>query len=200
LRRFYRISEIADKEHTILKKRKGKNGYRLTILNLDPSKLLSDCFKNFRSSILFSATLIPFDYFKKILFNQKTVSCISFPSPFPEENCSVVIRTDIDTRYNKRDDSINPLCEAIFEAVEAKNGNYIVFFPSYSYMNQTKECFIELYPEQSIHLQESGMDESERAHFLDRFSREEDNETLLAFAVMGGIFGEGIDLKGDRLI
>jgi len=199
LRRFYRISELAEKEHTILKKRVRKNGFELTVLNLDPSKLLNDCFKKCWSSIIFSATLIPSEYFTRILFNKKDTPFISLPSPFPEKNCQVIVRTDIDTRYKQRDSSIDPICRTIYETINAKAGNYITFFPSYSYMNKTKERFNELYPDHLIHIQENRMDETERAQFLNLFNNEE-NKTITAFAVMGGIFGEGIDLKGDKLI
>ena len=199
LRRFYRISEMADKEHTELKKRRGKSGLKLTILNLDPSKLLNQSFKQFRSSILFSATLIPYEYFSRILFNRDDVPFISLPSPFPEENCSVCIRTDIETRYNKRDDSLVSLCESIFEASQSKEGNYLIFFPSYAYLNKVADYFHDNYPDIDIHIQESGMDEYQREVFLERFSTEHESP-LLAFAVMGGIFGEGIDLKGEKLI
>jgi len=199
LRRFYRISEMMDNEHTILQKRMGNNGLKLTILNLDPSKLLNQSFKQFRSSILFSATLIPYEYFSKILFNNNDTPFISLPSPFPGENCSVCIRTDIETRYNKRDQSISSLCESIYETFTARKGKYIVFFPSYSYMNRAIEQFSDEYPQVSIHVQESGMNENARSDYLDRFS-EQNGSSLLAFAVMGGIFGEGIDLKGEKLI
>ncbi|MDA3809150.1 MAG: ATP-dependent DNA helicase [Spirochaetaceae bacterium] len=199
LRRFYKISELADKEHTFLQKRKGHNGLKISTLNLDPSKLLDESFKQFRSTILFSATLNPFAYFQRILFIEKDVPFISLPSPFPEKNCSVYIRTDIETRYNKRKDSILPLCRSIYETLSVKEGNYIVFFPSYTYMNQVKEHFEELYPGQKIHIQESGMNEDQRTEYLERFTDQKDSN-ILAFAVMGGIFGEGIDLKGEKLI
>ena len=199
LRRFYKISEMADKEHTILKKRRGKNGFKLTILNLDPSKLLNKSFIQFRSSILFSATLIPYKYFSKILFNEDKIPFISLPSPFPGENCIVCIRTDIETRYNKREDSLDSLCESIFETYKSREGNYIVFFPSYSYLNKAAEYFKKINPSLEIHIQESSMDEIQRELYLQKFS-EDNNSSVLAFAVMGGIFGEGIDLKGEKLI
>ena len=199
LRRFYRISELAGEDHSILLKRSGINKLELSVLNLDPSKLLSQSFKQFYSSILFSATLIPNEYFSRILFNRKDIPFISLPSPFPEKNCSVCVRTDIETRYNKRDESMNTLCSAIYESTRQQEGNYLVFFPSYSYMNKTIEHFSLKYPRVTLHTQESGMNEDERNSYLKRFS-ENKNGPVLAFAVMGGIFGEGIDLKGEKLI
>ncbi|MBI9098913.1 MAG: ATP-dependent DNA helicase [Spirochaetaceae bacterium] len=199
LRRFYRISEMAAKEHTILVQRKGKSGLRLTILNLDPSKLLELTFRQFQSTILFSATLIPYEYFSRILFNRKDIPFISLPSPFPEENCTVCIRTDIETKYNRRDDSLEALCESIYRATEFRKGNYLVFFPSYGYLNKAVGLFEEKYPTVNIHIQESGMNEDQRTEYLEKFSSE-NNGPVLAFAVMGGIFSEGIDLKGEKLI
>lgn len=199
LRRFYKISEMAEDEHSILLKKSGINKLKLSILNLDPSKLLGQSFKQFYSSILFSATLIPYEYFSKILFNSNDIPFISLSSPFPGNNCAVCIRTDIETRYNKRGDSLESLCEAIYESTVLHAGNYLVFFPSYSYMNKTIDSFSEKYPDIEIHTQESGMNEEERNAYLARFS-ENRRGPVLAFAVMGGIFGEGIDLKGEKLI
>lgn len=199
LRRFYRISELAEDDHSILLKRSGMNRLKLSILNLDPSKLLGQSFKQFCSSILFSATLIPYEYFSRILFNRDDIPYMSLPSPFPAENCSVCIRTDIETRYNKRDDSLDNLCIAIYESTSLHEGNYLVFFPSYSYMDKAIERFSEKYPAVAIHTQASGMNEEERNSYLAKFSAEETGP-VLAFAVMGGIFGEGIDLKGKKLI
>jgi DNA excision repair protein ERCC-2 len=199
LRRFYRISELVDKEHAILFKRSGINRLELILLNLDPSKLLSQTFRLFYSSIIFSATLIPYEYFSRIIFNRRDIPFMSLPSPFPEKNCSVCIRTDIETKYNKRDETLESLCEVIFESTLQHEGNYLVFFPSYSYLRKAVEYFSLKYPQIEIHIQESGMNEEERNSYLDRFA-DGDSRPVLAFAVMGGIFGEGIDLKGKKLI
>ncbi|MBB6481641.1 ATP-dependent DNA helicase [Spirochaeta isovalerica] len=199
MRRFYRISELAGEQHTVLIRRKGQSCLTLSLLNMDPAPLLEKAFKQFRSSVLFSATLIPSQYFCRTLFGEQEIAFLSLPSPFPEENCSICIRTDIETRYNKREESLPALCSAIERAFSVREGNYIVFFPSYSYMEQAVEFFRNHYPERDIHLQESGMTEEDRSSYLDRFSRD-GADSLLAFAVMGGIFGEGIDLKGEKLI
>jgi len=199
MRRFYRISELAGEEHTVLIKRKGSSGLTLSLLNMDPAPLLKKTFNQFRSSLLFSATLIPAEYFQRTIFGEDGADFLSLPSPFPPGNCSICIRSDIETRYNKRTDTLADLCRAIESAFAAKAGNYIVFFPSYSYMEQAEEYFRENFPHRNIHIQESGMSEEERTSYLDRFSDDESG-SLLAFALMGGIFGEGIDLKGESLI
>ncbi|MBN2659056.1 MAG: ATP-dependent DNA helicase [Spirochaetales bacterium] len=199
LRRFYRISELAGEQHRVLIRRIGEKGLKLSLLNMDPAPLLEKMFKQFRSSALFSATLIPSEYFCRTLFGEEEIPFITLSSPFPAENCAVCIRTDIETRYSKRHESLPDLCRAIESAFAAKEGNYLVFFPSYSYMEQAFDYFGLHFPDRKIHRQESGMSEEDRSSFLDRFS-EDEWDSLLAFAVMGGIFGEGIDLKGEKLI
>lgn len=83
--------------------------------------------------------------------------------------------------------------------VQEKQGNYLAFFPSYAYLKQVQQVFTDRYPQIPILAQESGLDETARADFLARFYAENE-QTLLGFCVMGGVFGEGIDLAGDRLI
>ena len=199
LRRFYKISEIAGEAHKVLVKRIGKDGLVLSLLNMDPAPFLKKAFKPFCSSALFSATLIPSDYFKRTLFGDLKIPFLSLPSPFPPENSCFCIRTDIETKYAKREESLPLLCRAIVKTYSAREGNYLVFFPSYNYMEKAANYLKDNFEGLSLYVQESGMSEEERSHYVDRFSRQGE-ENILAFALMGGIFGEGIDLKGEKLI
>jgi DNA excision repair protein ERCC-2 len=105
----------------------------------------------------------------------------------------------IETTYKKRDESYGDIAESIAAAVSQHTGNYLVFFPSYRYMAEVSERFVDNHPDVETLVQETGMSEREREAFLAVF--EEDNtHTTVAFAVMGGIFGEGIDLVGERLV
>jgi DNA excision repair protein ERCC-2 len=78
-------------------------------------------------------------------------------------------------------------------------GNYLVFFPSYAYLAAVLELLKEKLPQRQLLVQDRGMTEAARETFLAQFSAT-NQETLVGLAVMGGIFGEGIDLVGDRLI
>ena len=105
----------------------------------------------------------------------------------------------ISTRYRQRDASIRPISDALAALASSRVGNYLAFFPSYAYLRQVWEDFTARYPDIGTLVQESGLDDAGRAAFLERFSPCPE-KTLLGFGVMGGIFGEGVDLAGDRLI
>jgi DNA excision repair protein ERCC-2 len=83
--------------------------------------------------------------------------------------------------------------------VQGRRGNYLVYFPSYQYLNAVLVEFQVCHPAVPVLVQRPGMSESERDAFLAAFSMEH-GETLVGFAVLGGVFGEGIDLVGERLI
>jgi Rad3-related DNA helicase len=122
---------------------------------------------------------------------------IKVDSPFKKEQLDVGIYP-ISTRYNDREKTLHMIATTIFEKISSKKGNYLVFFPSYKYLLQFAEFFCGNYPDIKTIVQDVGMSENEREEFLAKFSSE-NKETLVGFAVLGGIFSEGIDLKGDRL-
>tara|TARA_B110000238_G_scaffold61648_1_gene67667 strand:+ start:156 stop:920 length:765 start_codon:yes stop_codon:yes gene_type:complete len=120
------------------------------------------------------------------------------PTPFPAENLGVFVTSYIPTTYRRREDSIYDLVDSLAEIVKAKKGNYIAFFPSHVYLRSALEKFTERYPGMKTLQQSSMMSDEERLEFLTEF---DDVETeKLGFAVMGGVFGEGVDLKGSKLI
>jgi DNA excision repair protein ERCC-2 len=122
-----------------------------------------------------------------------------FQSPFPVENVSLLVHNGIATRYAQRADSYAAIASAIETICNAHVGNYLVFFPSYAYLAAVLELLKERLPERQLLIQDRGMTETEREAFLSKFS-ENNQETLVGLAVMGGVFGEGIDLVGERLI
>jgi DNA excision repair protein ERCC-2 len=122
-----------------------------------------------------------------------------FQSPFPQENVCLLIQNKISTKYTHRDDSYTAIAEAIEAIYSARVGNYLVYFPSYAYLAAVLELLKERLPENQLLVQARAMTETEREDFLDRFSTA-NQETLVGLAVMGGVFGEGIDLVGERLI
>lgn len=162
---------------------------------LDPSELIQKVGISYRARIYFSATLEPLDYFLNMLGGSKEDYRISLTSPFAREQSDVHIYP-LSTRYRDREQSIVPIVRRITSMVHEKTGNYLVFFPSYQYMNTVLEEWKET--DIATLVQGSGMGEAEREAFLANFSL--DNKgSLVGFAVLGGIFSEGIDLKGDRL-
>jgi len=152
-----------------------------------------------KSSILFSATLTPLPYYRDILGGTSEDFMVSLPSPFEPEHLQLVSHCGISTKYKDRESSYEPITQTIYQTVLHKKGNYFVFFPSYEYMHKIYEIFTIQYPEVETVLQKTDMSEDERADFMARFNSENPS-TLVGFTVLGGIFSEGIDLKGDRLI
>lgn len=195
---FLNICELYDRHYTTIVEVEGPE-VTVTLFCLDPSQIIGDALERAVATILFSATLTPLPYYRDILGGAEGDYLLSLPSPFPQERLLLAAHTGISTKYNHRPQSIAPIAEAIRLTVSQRKGNYLVFFPSYEYMRQVHEAFTEACPDVEALLQQGRMNEEERLAFLSRF--DEDNpETLVGFAVLGGIFSEGIDLKGERLI
>lgn len=171
----------------------------LKLFCIDPSFLLSESMKKFKSVILFSATFLPIDYYKYLLGGENDVA-IRLDSPFDSSMCLRLIAEDVSTRYQDRDSSYTHICRYIKHVVDNLQGNYFIFFPSYQYLINVHKTFIELYGDAYIlHVQSSNMSEFERESFLENF-KENPSHSHIGFCVLGGIYSEGIDLKYDRLI
>jgi len=170
----------------------------ITLFCLDPSAVIREGLTRGVSSIYFSATLTPLDYYRKILGGSSGDHIISLPSPFDPGHLRVIVHRGISTRYSVREKSYVHVAKAIYTALSAIKGNYLVFFPSYSYMQRVYSIFCDNYSGMNVLLQEKEMPEDKRADFLSMF-KDDNSETLAGFTVLGGIFSEGIDLVGDRL-
>src|SRR5690554_40777 len=165
---------------------------------IDPSYLISKACKKARASIFFSATLQPIDYFLNSLGAGPDTVAINLPSPFPSDHLCLMVATDVSTRYRDRDYSYERIAHYIRNTTSLRTGNYLVFFPSYAYMESVYDLYIDLWPEDRTLKQDRFMDDEQREAFLASFEQGP-RESLIGFAVMGGIFSEGIDLTGDRL-
>ncbi len=170
-----------------------------TLYCLDPTGVISKKLEYARAAALFSATLTPLPYHREVLGGCETDGMLALSSPFESERMLLLAHHGISTKYADRQGSVLPLCEAIFEAVSHKRGNYLVYFPSFEYLREVSGAFLAAYPAMQTLVQDSAMDEESRAAFLARFAAENE-ETLVGFCVLGGIFSEGIDLVGERLI
>lgn len=194
---FMKILELYDENYVTCYDKTSRDFY-IKLFCADPSKLLRSTMSKGRASILFSATLSPPDYFKNILGGGSDSRMVTLPSPFPEENLCVYIDDTISTKYRMRQLSYGRIADEILVTVNAKIGNYIVFFPSFEYLNEVYYKFMGIKAGIRTIYQTPGMTESARQQFLDEFDSFGET-SLVGFAVMGGIFGEGIDLTGDRL-
>jgi DNA excision repair protein ERCC-2 len=195
---FIRVADQYDECYTTCYEKIGNN-LKIKLFCIDPSTHLERVLVRCRAAILFSATMTPIEYFKQILGCDPTAAHLILPSPFPGKNLGLFISDQISTYYRQRDQTVPQVSQVISALVEQKKGNYLLYFPSYEYMHKIYYSFAERNPQIQTILQTSGMSEPEREAFLKRFS-DDHPQTLVGFAVMGGIFGEGIDLIGDRLL
>lgn len=194
---YNRIAEFYDEDFVTCFERQGQD-IVLKQLCLNPAHPLKETCAMGRSTIFFSATLSPIDYYLDLLGGNNTTRRLFLPSPFPAENRSIIVCDAISTRYRNRTSSLTAIVSMIHAAIRAKKGNYIVFLPSYAYMKQVAQRFQEAFGNIFISVQKSGMKEEEKQEFLQQFDTTEELHVL--FCVLGGMFSEGIDLKGDKLI
>jgi DNA excision repair protein ERCC-2 len=193
---FLKISELLD-DHYVIYGEKDRNDLSLKLFCIDPSKLLKHMGKGYRAKVFFSATFSPLPYYQDILGGQAEDYTLSIPSPFNEEQVDVYIKP-LSTRYRDRDKTKDGIATMIHSLIKKRPGNYLVFLPSYQYMLAVYEQYIQRDLKTKALLQEAGMTEAEREGFLGEFSSDSE-ESLIGFAVLGGIFSEGIDLIGNRL-
>ena len=175
--------------------------FRVRIACMDPSADLEERLKKARSTIFFSATMLPIDYYKNLLSTAEDNYAVYADTTFRSEQRLLLVGRDVSSKYTRRSEAEYQRFAAYIDcAVRAKKGNYIAFFPSYRMMADVKEKFdrIRDFSTDTI-MQSPSMRENEREQFLEEFAREREN-ALVGFCVMGGIFGEGIDLTGERLI
>ena len=196
VRAWLRVADAFD-DHFVLQVSTHGSEVRAAMLCLDPSAFLAADFSKGRAAVLFSATLSPAGYYKD-LCGLPDARAVALRSPFPSKHLGLWCARHVSTRYKDRDGSIAPVSDLIACMAHGKAGNYLAFFPSYSYLQTVWEDFTARYPELPAMRQESAMDDARRAAFLEQFTP--DGQTLVGFAVLGGVFSEGVDLIGERLI
>jgi DNA excision repair protein ERCC-2 len=195
--RLWRTAENYDRGYATILTPLG-DGATVRLFCADPTNLLKETLKRADAAIFFSATLSPMHYFAEILQSSKTPKQLQLPSPFPPENISVIAHRKIDTTLKQRANTSPDVARAIVEACSQRTGNYLVFFSSFQYLQDVFEKVRPL-THATLLAQSSQMSEPDRDAFLKSFSKDP-AQTQIGFAVLGGIFGEGIDLVGDRLI
>jgi DNA excision repair protein ERCC-2 len=209
LQRFYfdalHFSRVADLfgEHSLFDITKDSGagnkpaGSVLCLRNVVPAPFLAQRFAAARSSALFSATLSPWHFYGDTLGMPDNTVWVDVESPFKAEQLSVQVISRISTRYQHRDDSLSPIVDLMAKQYEQQSGNYLAFFSSFDYLQKVADLFKARYPGIPMWEQSRRMEEIEREQFLARFTP---TSRGIGFAVLGGSFGEGIDLPGDRLI
>ena len=228
LRNFMNIYELVDEHYVIYSEHEEDGRFKLKLCCVDPSLNLQERIDKGNATIFFSATLLPIQYYKNLLSTKKDNYAVYAETAFSDEQRLLLLSNDVSSKYTRRNTAeFSRIAEYIRCTVQAKAGNYMVFFPSYKMMQQVYEIFCEMdfvrsEEEEEIETvfrtiqsgakqekmisaiqQKSGMKEEEREAFLRAFSDEESQKrdgSLVAFCVLGGIFGEGIDLKNEQLI
>ena len=169
--------------------------YTLTLFCMDTSEVLREAINRARSAIFFSATLSPLPFYKRMLGGREESFVLQLPSPFAKENLWLAY-APISTKYKDRVRTAPMIAKLLATFVEKKKGNYLFFFPSYAYMEQVQAEF-ETLTRLEVVPQSRGLTEEERVQFLGQFTTKSEK---IGFCVLGGVFSEGIDLIGERLI
>lgn len=194
---FVNVAEMFDDHYSTCFEKKERD-LRLKLFCIDPSDQLRSTMERAKSVVLFSATITPISYFAKILGCNDSINKRILPSPFPSFNLCLCVVRSISTLYKNREATKDSLTRTLGSFIDTKTGNYLVFFPSYEYLHKILPLYTRAYSHHKILAQKPGMTADEKIEFLKHFAHE-NNRTLAGFVVMGGIFGEGIDLRGDRL-
>ena len=196
--KYKKISELYDEHYMFFIEVSGGD-IKVRLSCLDPSHQLALCHKRAVSSVMFSATLEPIDYFSDILGGDKSSIKVQLPSPFKQSNLGLFCVDSINTRFEERESSYKKIASCIAATVSGRAGNYIVFFPSYKYMSEVQKEFEKKYPKVKVFAQITNMNYAQKEEFLAQF-KDDEGVLRLGFCVLGGSFSEGIDLPGSRLI
>ena len=198
LRRFLAVAEYFDERFLFYLEVSGGD-VLVKIYCLDPSHIMDVIQNKAVSTVFFSATLTPSDYFCDLLGGGKNAVKISLPSPFDSGNLCVAVADYLSVRYEDRKKNAARYATAIAAAVTAKHGNYIVYFPSYDALESVVTVFSRKYPDVQTIVQKRNMSQKEKEEFIDSFKNDK-GKLRIGFCVLGGSFAEGVDLPGSRLI
>lgn len=202
IRKFMNAYDYLDENYIVYDEIDEKGDFYLNLLCMNPSVRLSEYLCKGKCSVFFSATLIPVNYYRSQLASKEDDYAVYIPSPFETDKRLIMIARDVSTKYTRRTKGeYEKIVGYINDFTGARRGNYMVFFPSYKMMDEIYSLICDMAPHlsNSIVCQTTDMTEEDREDFLEAFS-ENAAQSHIGFCVMGGIFSEGIDLVGDRLI
>lgn len=216
---FLLIYDGLDENYVIYTELEEDDSFMVKLFCVNPSVNLKECMQRARSTVLFSATLLPIQYYKSLLGGEKEDFEVYAKSTFNPKKKALYIGSDVTSKYSRRSPKeYYNIAYYLHEITRMRYGNYLIFFPSHSFLQSVFEVYEEnfLDPEtEECIIQEDIMSEEDREQFLSRFEGNrnceledmihmdievEEEKSLLGFCVMGGIFSEGIDLKNDSLI
>ena len=217
VRHFLEIYELMDKNYVKYTRLCEDGGFLLKLFCVNPAENLKRCMQRGRSSILFSATFLPIQYYKKLLGGGEEDYEVYAQSVFHPARRRLYIADDVTSRYTRRsEEEFANIAGYIEEIVKNRHGNYMVFCPSYAFLRTVYEKYEAAYggEDRECLIQSEYMSEEDREIFLGRFRGNtacaveeavnmeitEQDSVLIGFCVLGGIFSEGIDLKNDSLI
>ena len=204
VRMFETIYERLDENYMIYSEIDKEGKFQIRLFCVNPSVNFKESLDKGISTVFFSATLLPIRYYKELLSTEKDDYAVYARSVFDKKNRLLMVGNDVSTRYTRRGEKMYRRYALYLKEMDlAKTGNYMAFFPSYRFMEEVYECFLDMVEEENIQLdcliQAPYMSEEAREIFLEGFEEERD-VSLMGFCVMGGIFSEGIDLSEDKLI
>ncbi|MEO5302830.1 ATP-dependent DNA helicase [Enterococcus cecorum] len=195
---FLKISEYYDDHFSFLVELVNHE-LQFKIFCLDPAHFIKQKLDFGKGSVLFSATLSPVQYYQNLLVGHTDDLTFRQSSPFNQNQFQVLVADYLPMTYKYRSQVVDSLCELIKKATDIKAGNYFCFFPSFSYMEEVYQRYIQLYPEAEVLIQSRELKDVEKEAFLANFQAQNE-QVVLGFCVLGGVFSEGIDLKKNRLI
>ena len=218
VRHFLNMYDCADEKYVYYNEHDNDGNFLVHLYCVDPSGNISERLSQGRSTVFFSATLLPVNYFKEMLSGDVSERAVYAHSSFEPDNKRIVVATDVTSRYTRRNArEYAKVHDYIMHMISGRSGRYMVFFPSYSYMESVLECFRwengvnvtecggedTFLPESCVNVLVQGrfMKEADKENFLSAFYEElPEGASLAGFCVLGGIFSEGIDLKDESLI
>ncbi len=196
---FILIYELMNDKYVTYAAIDSRNDLSVRLYCVDPSENLNACMKRGVASILFSATLLPIQYYKSLLGGESEDYEVYAESTFDSDKRGLYLADGVTTKYTERGILMyRSIASYIHSIVSAHEGKYMAFFPSYSFLENVYEAYVRLYDDKGLLVQNDRMSEEEREEFLESFR--DDGESLLGLCVLGGIFSEGIDLQGESLI
>lgn len=201
VRSFLDVYDLLDENYVIYSQHDAQGRFGVKLYCVNPAANLQRCMDKGSSAVFFSATLLPIRYYKTLLSTRTDNYAIYARSPFDPAKKKLLIARDVSSRYTRRNEQeYYGIAEYIHQVISAHQGNYMIFFPSYKMMEDVYAVYEENFRFFGIHvmLQQPHMREDEKEIFLQRF--EQEGQYLLGFCVMGGIFSEGIDLVGEKLV
>ena len=201
VRSFLAVYDELDKNYVIYTEMQEDGNFKIKLFCVNPATNLERFISQGNSTIFFSATLLPINYYKKLLSVDTDDYAIYAESPFDTSKRLLVLGNDVSTKYTMRGQGMyEKYADYIYRIVQVKKGNYLAFFPSYRFMEEVLACFEKyLSDDVTMVVQDQSMNERKREEFLEQFACDRE-DSLVGFCVLGGVFSEGIDLTADSLI